>query len=392
MKTKLTFLIIAAALAAATAGRAQTVISYSTDGGAQALETGSVRQTVLDTATLEVSYRMEWLRHPDSKEPMLDLLLLQAGGKVTKFFSYKTLQRDSLLRITPTEQVLANVGNFKGGLEAVVFQNYPAGELTCTDKISRDNMLYTEPLPEIEWTLRDGTREVIGYDCRRATCRFRGRDYEAWYTEELPLATGPWKFHGLPGLILAVTDTGDDGGIIRFEATGIRRAEVPVTMADLNYLKTSRKKFMEMYFHHPMCDLGDVSKNTTDPKEWQTEKKTIKEHLDYKFILALEGNDVASNLKWVMSSNSIAVMPQPTCETWFMEGTLIPNYHYIEIKPDFSDLESRLQYYIEHIDEAQEIIKHANEYVKQFKNRKRENLISLLVLEKYFKVTGQHAL
>ena len=163
-------------------------------------------------------------------------------------------------------------------------------------------------------------------------------------------------------------------------------------MADLNYLKTSRKKFMEMYFHHPMCDLGDVSKNTTDPKEWQTEKKTIKEHLDYKFILALEGNDVASNLKWVMSSNSIAVIPQPTCETWFMEGTLIPNYHYIEIKPDFSDLESRLQYYIEHIDEAQEIIKHANEYVKQFKNRKRENLISLLVLEKYFKVTGQHAL
>ena len=159
MKTKLTFLIIAAALAAATAGRAQTVISYSTDGGAQALETGSVRQTVLDTATLEVSYRMEWLRRPDSKEPMQDLLLLQAGGKVTKFFSYKTLQRDSLLRITPTEQVLANVGNFKGGLEAVVFQNYPAGEMTCTDKISRDNMLYTEPLPEIEWTLRDGTRE-----------------------------------------------------------------------------------------------------------------------------------------------------------------------------------------------------------------------------------------
>lgn len=241
MKTKLTFLIIAAALAAATAGRAQTVISYSTDGGAQALETGDIPQTVLDTATLEVSYRMEWLRRPDREKPMQDLLLLQAGGKVTKFFSYKTLQRDSLLRITPAEQVLANVGNFKGGLEAVVFQNYPAGEMTCTDKISRDNMLYTEPLPEIEWTLRDGTREVIGYDCRRATCRFRGRDYEAWYTEELPLATGPWKFHGLPGLILAVNDTGDDGGIIRFEATGIRRAEVPVTMADLNYLTTSRK-------------------------------------------------------------------------------------------------------------------------------------------------------
>ena len=100
MKTKLTFLIIAAALAAATAGRAQTVISYSTDGGAQALETGDIPQTVLDTATLEVSYRMEWLRRPDREKPMQDLLLLQAGGKVTKFFSYKTLQRDSLLRLS----------------------------------------------------------------------------------------------------------------------------------------------------------------------------------------------------------------------------------------------------------------------------------------------------
>ena len=90
-----------------------------------------------------------------------------------------------------------------------------------------------------------------------------------------------------------------------------------------------------------------------------------------------------------MSSNSIAVMPRPTCETWFMEGTLIPNYHYIEIKPDFSDLEERLQYYMAHTDEAQAIIEHAHEYIDQFKNKKREQLISLLVLEKYFKMTEQ---
>ena len=153
--------------------------------------------------------------------------------------------------------------------------------------------------------------------------------------------------------------------------------------------KPSRKLFMEMYFSHPMCDLGDVSKNTNDPVEWRTEKKTINEHLDYKFIMALEGIDVASNLKWIMSSNSIAVMPKPTCETWFMEGTLIPDYHYIEIKPDFSDLERRLNYYIEHVDKSLEIIKHAHEFVEQFKDKRRENLISLLVLDKYFRVTGQ---
>lgn len=153
--------------------------------------------------------------------------------------------------------------------------------------------------------------------------------------------------------------------------------------------KPSRRLFLEMYFHHPMCDLGDVSKNSTDPIEWQTEKKTIGEHLNCKFIMALEGNDVASNLKWIMSSNSIAVMPKPTCETWFMEGALIPNYHYIEIKSDFSDLIERVNYYIEHIDEANKIIEHANEYVSLFRNKEREDSISLLVLNKYFKVTGQ---
>jgi spore maturation protein CgeB len=57
-----------------------------------------------------------------------------------------------------------------------------------------------------------------------------------------------------------------------------------------------------------------------------------------------------------MSSNSIAVMTRPTCETWFMEGKLIPDYHYIEIKNDFSDFEEKLTYYINHPEKAQQII------------------------------------
>lgn len=153
--------------------------------------------------------------------------------------------------------------------------------------------------------------------------------------------------------------------------------------------KECRVRFMEKFFSHPMCDLGDVSKSQKIPAEWKTGKMTIREHLDYKFIMALEGNDVASNLKWVMSSNSLAVMPRPTCETWYMEGKLIPNYHYVEIKPDYSDFEERINYYIAHPDEAQKIIDNAHEWVAQFRNKKREKLISLLVLDKYFKATGQ---
>lgn len=149
--------------------------------------------------------------------------------------------------------------------------------------------------------------------------------------------------------------------------------------------KARRIDFVKKYYGHPMCDVGDVEYHNDIP---HVNPLTLHEHLTYKFIISLEGNDVASNLKWVMSSNSIAVMPRPTCETWFMEGTLIPDYHYIEIKPDYSDLIEKTNYYIAHPDEAQDIINHAHDYVRQFRNPKRERLISLLVLDNYFKLTN----
>ena len=153
-----------------------------------------------------------------------------------------------------------------------------------------------------------------------------------------------------------------------------------------NATQEHRSKFLQMYFGHPLVDAGipESHHRHYQPAEWKTRKLTIYDHLQYKFIMSLEGNDVASNLKWVMSSNSIAVMPRPVYETWFMEGTLIPDYHYIEIKPDYSDLEEKINYYIEHVDEAMEIIRHAHEYVDQFRNRKREKLIEIMTLNKYF--------
>lgn len=149
-----------------------------------------------------------------------------------------------------------------------------------------------------------------------------------------------------------------------------------------------RLKFLEMYIDHPLCNIGKINRNDGH-ENLLREIMTFDEQLDYKFILCLEGHDVASNLKWVMSSQSLAVMPVPKYETWFMEGKLIPNYHYMLIKDDYSDLEERMVYYMTHTDEALEIIKNAHLYIENFKNRQREDLISLLVLEKYFSRTNQ---
>ncbi|HZK72177.1 MAG TPA: glycosyl transferase family 90 [Clostridia bacterium] len=149
-----------------------------------------------------------------------------------------------------------------------------------------------------------------------------------------------------------------------------------------------RIKFLEMYINHPLCDIGKIN-NDDNHQNLLKGRLTIEEQLDYKFILCLEGNDVASNLKWVMSSQSLAVMPAPKYETWYMEGTLIANHHYVQIKEDYSDLEERMEFYINHTDEALKIIKNAHQYVEQFKIKPREDLISLLVLEKYFYKTNQ---
>lgn len=153
--------------------------------------------------------------------------------------------------------------------------------------------------------------------------------------------------------------------------------------------KPHRIAFMEMYFNHPMCDLGNISKKNDFRPEWTVPKCTLYDQLKYKFILSLEGYDVASNLKWIMSSNSVAVMPKPKYETWFMEGKLKADYHYIEIKEDYSDVEEKLNYYLKNPQEAHQIIKQANEYVSQFFDEKREHLIGLAVMDKYFEMTSQ---
>ncbi|WNJ20521.1 glycosyl transferase family 90 [Pontibacter sp. G13] len=151
-----------------------------------------------------------------------------------------------------------------------------------------------------------------------------------------------------------------------------------------------RKRFIEAYWEHPMCNAGQTNKPVEDVP-WQKEFMSISEQLQYKFILCIEGNDVATNLKWAMSSNSLVIMPKPKFETWFMEGKLEAGVHYAQIRDDYSDLEETLQYYIDHPAEAESIIAGANAYVQQFQDEDLENLLCLMVLEKYAALSGQKA-
>lgn len=239
-KLLVTLVVLAASVCAARAQ--QTIVTYTTDG-VTTFDTTELPGEVLDTTRFVVSYRMLYERRPENDHPMEDLLLLQVGRNVSKCYSYKTWQTDSLVRVTPPEQVLANLGSFHGGVQDIFFRDAAAGRLTHTDQIGMDHLLYTEPLPAIDWELTDGERTIIGYACRRARCTFRGRSYEAWYAPEIAVSCGPWKFGGLPGLILAIRD---DAGVLDLEATGVEQRVEPIRMTDLNYMKTNRKKYLDL--------------------------------------------------------------------------------------------------------------------------------------------------
>ena len=147
-----------------------------------------------------------------------------------------------------------------------------------------------------------------------------------------------------------------------------------------------RKYFLERTFKNPLCNVAQINHS----EGYGFGKfMTIAEQLKYKFILCIEGADVATNLKWAMSSNSLVFMQKPKFETWFMEGILIPGKHYVELNSDYSNLDEQIQYYSKNIDAAEQIIRNAHQHVKLFLDKDKENLISMLVLEKYFHLSGQ---
>lgn len=150
----------------------------------------------------------------------------------------------------------------------------------------------------------------------------------------------------------------------------------------------SRREFLQKYFSHPKCDIAHTG-NPQVNSEFVKPKMSKQAHFDYKFILSLEGNDVASNLKWIMNSNSLCIMPKPLYESWFMEAKLVAGVHYAKLNDDYSNLNELLEYYKSHENEAEDIIHNAHLFCEQFKNQKIEDVCNLLVLRKYFYLSGQ---
>ncbi|MGN7771086.1 glycosyl transferase family 90 [Phyllobacterium sp. 22552] len=202
----------------------------------------------------------------------------------------------------------------------------------------------------------------------------------------------------VPSIVKSRPIHGDNKESVLLKLNKLRhfqKLDVPVTFAEKQPLAVwrggnnneKRSSLVKRYFDHPLCDVGMASHDASSPwgKPFMSAVEQIRR---FRYIISVEGRDVATNLQWIMASQSLCMMPDPVYETWFMEGCLIPGHHYVQLRPDFADLEDKICYYNKHADEAVAIIRNANAHVSQFDDQTQEKLLSLLVLYKYFAMSG----
>lgn len=93
--------------------------------------------------------------------------------------------------------------------------NHAYKEVLSFELLPTVTELVTDNYPELKWTITNDTKTIIGYNCKKAFCSYRGRNWEAWFAPDIAVPYGPWKLFGLPGLILeAVSDNIKESYII----------------------------------------------------------------------------------------------------------------------------------------------------------------------------------
>lgn len=191
----------------------------------------------------DYSYCVDTTGNPENNISSDNMLLQIGRGGISKFSSYKNLTVDSILMRSTQEQIVeaAIEGKLSTGEYMTIYKNYPTGKLTHAEKICQDWLKYEEDLPVFEWELTDSMTNVLGYECQSAKCDFRGREWIVFYSEDIPLSEGPWKLHGLPGLIMKASDS---KGEYTFECIGIKsKADRPITIYKVPFNNVTRQNY-----------------------------------------------------------------------------------------------------------------------------------------------------
>ena len=184
----------------------------------------------------------------DLQKKNYDVMGLEIGKSMSRFYSisFEETQKALMEQLKQTNSIdFRSLGTPKNrrGKERVIYKNYDNKQITSMENLGFFDYTVKEPISNIDWQIQTDTMQIVGYLCQKAICQFKGRNYEAWFTSSINVSEGPWKFTGLPGLILKVVDT---RGHFIFECKGIEKVDLEIPLPVEKGEKVSKAQFFAL--------------------------------------------------------------------------------------------------------------------------------------------------
>lgn len=200
------------------------------------------KYNVIDTCKYKIYYALKINITDDGKKHIInDIQRLEIGKKCMKCYSYLIYKKDSLgtEMLKRGANAIPQIQEYVFPSEIILNSQSKITKLTYRTMVSL--LRYTEPTEEIKWNITNETDTVLTYNCQKATCQFRGRTYNAWFAIDIPFNYGPYKFYGLPGLILKIRDAENE---YCWDAVGIEKAKPKETIKEYKwaYMDVTREK------------------------------------------------------------------------------------------------------------------------------------------------------
>ncbi|WP_083862166.1 GLPGLI family protein [Flavobacterium sp. B17] len=153
------------------------------------------------------------------------------------FYSYKKYQQDSISKSENKLKSDDNAGDNKAKVKFFVTKKYPEYISVLYTHIG-STAVNLSSNRKFEWDIRSDKDTLEGYPVQKAILSFQGRQWTAWFTPEIQIQDGPYRFSGLPGLILKIGDNGDHV----FTLIGIKK----IKAEKINPLNFTKKKSIEV--------------------------------------------------------------------------------------------------------------------------------------------------
>jgi len=185
---------------------------------------------ITDKVLAHVTYTFTHVKDTtDRQNPYKEDMVLVLGKNSSIYSSYDKILRDREMRKSLQEQIK----NQAGGNQNISLSNKNTKRVTTTEyyyfptqkkyfrKERLINNYFIETLvDQIDWKISPDTMSFSGIACQKATAKFKGRNWIAWFATDLSFQAGPWKLNGLPGLII---DAFDDRNDVHFAFNGFEK-------------------------------------------------------------------------------------------------------------------------------------------------------------------------